>query len=162
MVDWFCTTTGASGHTGVDEANAFDLAEAISEINSGALGWVDGDRMNLKDNAGFSTTGINITNLGALTTYSQLEGYTDSPGDGGKATIQLSSGVNHLLIIPRYWTAKNFILDGNSNGGNCLQTHSRNIIWNIEAKNASARGSGGGGVFINCYLHNNGTYGGHA
>ncbi|GAI91383.1 unnamed protein product, partial [marine sediment metagenome] len=102
---------GGGTHQGNDDANAFDLAEAIAEINGSAIGWAAGDRMNVKADVGYTTDGLAVTVNGTTSALNILEGYTTNIGDGGRATITRSGGAGVLIDFNgrSYWQVKNFV-----------------------------------------------------
>lgn len=106
------------------------------------------------------TAGMTM-NAGATGKVIAMIGYTTTFTDGGKPTIQISSGSGLVMITTASLTVlRNFILDGNgssSQGCNCQN----GMIDNIEIKNLATYGIViGNNVVRNIYVHNlTGDYG---
>ena len=76
--------------------------------------------------------------------YSRLTGYTSTRADGGKATIQVSSGSIAILTVSTSgWRVSDFVLDGNSVAGTSCATvtgGSGQSFRNIVCKNFRSNG----------------------
>lgn len=163
MTEYYVSALASGGGDG-SVGNPFTLAEAIAEINTPTV-WADGDRMNLKNDGTYTTSGITISNEGNVSAFSTISGYSSNPGDGGKATILRSGGSSHLILISgRFWNIDSFILDGNNSGLDNLRSWG---ITNISFKNVESKNAGDNGFVansiktsvFNCYSHDNANYG---
>lgn len=158
MADWSYTTeyyvsSSAGGGGDGSVGTPWTLAEAVAAVNASSI---SSCRINIKADGTYSTTGVSITAGGGATGYQEFicfQGYTTTIADGGKATIQKSSGTNNLWDCKQsYYMLRDIILDGNSlNGAGYWGKVSDNFCVNCEAY--------GGqygfvvGYFFNCYAH---------
>lgn len=86
LTERFVTPTGAGLHDGTSEANAFTLAEAVTDHNTPRVGY----RYNFKKSTGYSSgASITLTGDGSTTSPNVWRGYDVTPGD---ATLGRASG----------------------------------------------------------------------
>lgn len=147
MATYYVTTTGAGGHTGADEANAFTMEEACDNAAAGDLFYV-------KANADYTTeyvTGGAKSSIMYLTTDGTAAapihwvGYHTVIGDGGVVTIDALVNALQDCLEGTAWDYhifENFVFSGASTS--CVDAATgKYCIF----KRCSFEGAGDNGIF---------------
>lgn len=140
------------------EGDPWTFTEAMTALEDFTID--NGDRLNVKGDGTYVTVDIVITRDAAIANRITIEGYLDTIGDGGRATIQRKAGeVGGFMNWDgaAYQTLKNFIIDGNNVGdgtGDLFRSQDTVHVENCEFKNSNNDDSIDDGVFVNCYLNN--------
>ncbi len=107
---------------------------------------------------------LNITVNGGYSEYILLEGYTTTPGDGGKATIAPSSGTNCCTFASGIsnWQLKNLVFDAINVSDDAVVILDRaGFFVNCEFNNSAGAGIDAGAVqtFVRCSASGNAGHG---
>lgn len=143
MATYYVSTSGSDAADGLSEVNAWaTIDKAMNEVAAGDKVWVKADGA-YGETATIDTAGTSSASI-------IFEGYTSTPGDGGKATIDgaatRSSGIVQSLSANTliYYTFKNFIITDHTSDGVLLTA--RHTVW----KNCDFTDNGGRG--LNCRI----------
>jgi len=157
MPEWYVSPTATGGGVG-SVGNPWTIDEMEASVNGGTI--AAGDRVNLKDNAVHLTSGIGITKAGSYQANIIYEGYTATPGDGGRATVERSGGTAILWQQGGgYSLLRNLIFDGQAAGAYTLYLQATYTAAHyVEIKNSGGVGVTAGFPYshmFDCYAHNN-------
>lgn len=159
------TGTATSGIGGALDAIT-TLNTALGTTNNiQQTGWVKADATyTITANQSLGPTCTGGTNACSI----QVNGYTTSRGDNGKATIQATSGSGYSLVSIdnnnnlQNLIFRNFVIDCNTFGSSGFSINANgNVGENLEAKGCVAYGitinqsGGNSSICRNCYSHNN-------
>lgn len=137
-------------------------ALASPGMAGGAAGGVSGVTIYIKTGTyTVSSTTVNVTN-GIISGGFQVLGYNTSRTDfTSPPTMQMTASANvFIILLSAAGFVQNMILDGNSQAnikGCSIAGTGINRCYRVEVKNCTSGFSGGtnGGVFVNCWAHNN-------
>lgn len=150
------TAVGNDANAGTSEGSG----NAWATIDKAMSTVVAGDKVYIKASGTYSET-PNIDTAGTLAAPITYEGYTSTPGDGGKATISGSTNcVTTSLAVNQYMIWKNMIFTGASSHAYSCTNDDYCIFYNCEFHT-----NGGWGiafdnalVLVNCIFYGNTTY----
>ncbi len=151
-----CTTGGA--WKGPNGANSFPVGVLAATAKN-----VSGDppRVNLKNNSSYSFT-VSLQQNKTLVTY---EGYTTTPGDGGKATFDAGGTDTSLMVASGAGSIlKNVVFTNSASSGTANNLFVSGSVCVIGCVATGARafgmaGSASGATFIECEAYGNNTSG---
>lgn len=151
---------GNDGNLGTSEGagNAWaTIDKAMNEVAAGDKVWV-------KASATYTETATIDTAGGEGSTPIIFEGYTSSPGDHGKVTIDAEdtrpSCVADSILTGIHYVFRNFILKNSTGDGADLSSHQ--IMWeNCEFNDNAGMGCDGGNgqTWVECIFSGNGGHG---
>lgn len=150
-----------SNTTGVTWA----IGGARKKVEKGFVSCVGGDKCYVK---GTFTATVDLSSpagaIGALTTPVTLEGYTTTPGDGGRFTIDGGGVAQDGIIVKSsvaFWHLKNIhITDCTRQGIRGVLGGSEILYENVECDNClDGFNCNNNQLFINCSSHDNSSYG---
>lgn len=165
MATYYVTTTGAGGHTGADEANAFTMEEACDNVAASDKVWVKADANYTAeyDTGGAKDCVMYIVTDGASGGIIVWQGYKTNIGDGGIVTIDANTNTLASAAIAGTgldWNVfKNFVFSGGSGIGFAGGSDNAAVFKNCRFTNNGTHGMDGGVLFAfeNCLIDNNGT-----
>ena len=145
----------ASSGTGTS-VDPWTLAQMITALSDSAID--NGDRVNVKADGTYTSADVVMTRDAIPGNPIRIEGYTDTIGDTGKATIERASGTGTFWDFSgaTNYIFKRIVWDINDVGSGTygIRNHSGNIMINCEVKNAFAvTNSVNGGQWFNAYFY---------
>ena len=102
---------------------------------------VGGDTIFVKASTTYTGQLPTLTNYGSFALPIIMQGYTNTPGDGGRVTVSGGTYVMRTGATTPYWKISNFILTGASSHGFYVQNNAA-IFW----ENCVFTGNGGHGT----------------
>jgi hypothetical protein len=148
---------GNDGNLGTSEG----AGNAWATIDHAMNNVIAGDKVWVKASATYNEMAT-VDTAGTLGNDIVFEGYTTTPGDNGKATI---NGTTHCLqdsiAGSMYYCFKNFILTGATSHGVDWASDDEYAFYNCEIINNGGYGINADryGALVNCIVANNGSYG---
>ena len=180
MADYYVDgAVGDNANAGTSEGAGNAWATIDYAVDTAAAG----DHIHIKASATYTET-VSMSQAGGTSAQMILEGYTSTPGDGGKATIDgegtrancLTGGSYSYYLIKNlifenatshgayvasgdYWVWYN--CEFNDNGGDGIECDDGNVFIYCSADGNTATGfdTDNFGIFLNCKATNNGGHG---
>lgn len=125
---------------------------------------VAGDTVYVKANGSYAETVTLAASYGTTVVCPAFEGYTTTPGDGGRATID-ATGLNYAItdggLTRNFRVFRNFRFTGASQYNVYMDTGDYGVFINCEFDNATLSGArvDNNFSFINCTFRDNGSAG---
>lgn len=132
MTVYYVSQGAAGGGGGLSEGDPFTLAEATNAVVAGDKVWVKADADYTTVDPDFAGVVMDISVAGTATSTIEWEGYTTTPGDGGRVTIDagpsaLTYALNFQFLVNVYNTFKNFRFTGASSHGASVGTANNRV-----------------------------------
>lgn len=149
ITERYVTTTGAGLHDGTSEANAFDWAEMVTDLNTPRVGY----RYNVKQGTYSLSATTTLTGDGTTTSPNVIRGYATNIGD---ATLgRLANGQLDTSKMPTLEYGSTFRL--NASGADHIILEA--LIVTATASNVGGISLSNTAFCVNCHVTNNGTSG---
>ena len=156
---------GTNGHNGTTETLAWrTLAYCEDQLAAGDKLWIKGDSA-YTDADGANGCVVYIDKVGTAAAWITYEGYTTTPGDGGKATINATGLANGIKCYAAntngYRVFKNLYIYGATSHGFSGGYISYIIFMNIESSLNGDQGISSRlyGQYVQCVANNNASHG---